>query len=116
MTFNPRMPEPIQKRPVVASNTSAPEIVLYEAAEPLRNRERWIAWLTEDRAVVDKQGKKTGEIKTVFLPVYFFGESYLDARNRALAFWDDKKAKKAARAERGKKLGRSKAAVGALRQ
>ena len=86
-------------------------VVTYETADPLRSGERWIAWLTEDRAVVDKDGKKTGDIKTVFLPVYFFGESHLGARERALAFWDDKKAKKVARTELCRKLGRSKASV-----
>ena len=94
------------------TNTSAAKVVLYEATEPLRDSERWIAWLTEDRAIVNKDGKKTGDTKTVFLPVYFFGESYLGARDRALAFWDDKKAKKVAKAERGRKLGRSKSIVG----
>ena len=87
-------------------------VVTYETAAPLRSGERWIAWLTEDRAVVNKDGKKTGETKTVFLPVYFFGESYLGARERALAFWDDEKAKKVAKAERCRQLGRSKTAFG----
>ena len=62
---------------MAVTNTSPAPIVLYETTEPLRDGERWIAWLTEDRAVIDKQGKKTGGAKTVFLPVYFFGESYL---------------------------------------
>ena len=58
------------------TNTSPARVVLYEATEALREGERCIAWLTEDRAVVNKLGKKTGDTKTVFLPVYFFGESY----------------------------------------
>ena len=98
------------------TNPSPTKVVLYEATDPLRKGERWIAWLTEDRAVVDEPGKKTGDIKTVFLPVYFFGESYLGARDRALAFWDDKNARKVARAERCRKLARSKAADGGLQQ
>ena len=88
-----------------------PKVITYSTQEPLREGERWIAWLTEDRAVVDKDGKKTGEAKTVFLPVYFFGDTYITARERALAFWDDEKAKAAAKTERGRKLGLFKAKV-----
>lgn len=85
--------------------------VLYDTSEPLRESERWICWLTEERAVVDKQGKKTGETKTVFLPVYFFGERPEIAQERAWAFWNDEKAKNEAQKERGRKVGQSRAKV-----
>ena len=85
------------------------KVVIYETDDPLREGERFIAWLTEERAIVDKDRKKTGETKTVFLPVYFFGETYLDAAKRASAFWNDEKAKKAAREARGKALGKLRA-------
>ncbi len=85
------------------------KVVVYESAMPLRGNEKFLAWLTEDRAVVDKKGNKTGEVKTCFLPVYFFGETGHDARERALAFWDDKKAKKAALEARGKVVGKLRA-------
>lgn len=84
-------------------------VVTYETDDPLREGERFIAWLTEERAIVDKDHKKTGETKTVFLPVYFFGESHIAATQRASAFWDDEKAKNEARKERGRKLGQSRA-------
>lgn len=84
-------------------------VVTYETDDPLREGERFIAWLTEDQAIVDKQGKKTGKTKTAFLPVYFFGESHVAATQRASAFWDYEKAKAAAKTERGRKLGQSRA-------
>ena len=89
------------------------KIVTYMSNEPLRDGERWIAWLTEEQSIVDKDGKKTGETKTVFLPVYFFGAGYQSAYDRALAFWKGEKAKKAAKVERGRKLGQSRAKIAA---
>lgn len=81
--------------------------VVYETQEPLRQTERFIAWLTEEYHIKVKR-KLTGETKTVFLPVYFFGETAQGARDRALAFWDVETAKKQAHKERGKTLARSK--------
>jgi hypothetical protein len=89
------------------------KIVVYETDDALREGEEFIAWLTEERAVVDKDRKKTGRFKTVFLPVYFFGESHIEATQRALAFWEDEKAKAAAKSERGRALGRLRAKVAA---
>jgi len=86
-------------------------IITYESDDPLREGERFIAWLTEERFTLDKDRKRTGEVKTVFLPVYFFGESHIAATQRASAFWQDENAKKAAQKERGRKLGLSKTAA-----
>lgn len=85
--------------------------VLYETGNPLRPGERWICWLTEERTLIDKDRKPTGETKTVFLPVYFFGEGPMVAEERALAFWNDEKAKATAKKERGRALGASRRAA-----
>ena len=82
--------------------------VLYESELPVRESERWLCWLTEEKHLVDKEGKRTGETKTAFLSVYFFGESAKVAQDRALTFWDDEKAKALAQTERGRKLGLSR--------
>ncbi len=89
------------------------KIVLYETNAPLREGERWIAWLTEEQAIVDKDRQRTGETKLAFLPVYFFGDTYITAQERALAFWNDEKAKAAGRTERGRKLGQSRSKAAA---
>lgn len=80
-------------------------VVTYETDDPLRENERFIAWLTEERAIVDKDRKRTGQTKTVFLPVYFFGESHIAATQRASAFWNDERAKKAAKSDRAHNRG-----------
>ncbi len=69
------------------------KIVLYESNEPLREGERWIALLTEEQFITI-DGNPTGETKTVFLPVYFFGSGSGVAHDRAMAFWQGEKAKK----------------------
>jgi len=69
---------------------------------------KYLCWITQRAVVRDKNRKPTGEFKTVFLPVYFTGQSYDEAKDRAIAFWNDEKGKEAARKERGRKLGQSR--------
>ena len=71
---------------------------------------KYLCWITQQAIVKDKQGKPTGAFKTVFLPVYFKGETAKTARQAAIAFWHDEKAKEAAKKARGKAVGSRRAA------
>ncbi len=68
--------------------------VVYEAVDATKPSDRFMAYLAQG---VDGQNG--------LLPIYFMAETAEGARNRAIAFWDDENAKKAAKAERGRKLG-----------
>lgn len=80
------------------------KLVTYECSEPLSENQRFLTWLTEEVHIV-KDKKKTGETKLSFLPVYTFGPAREVAEARALAFWEDEKAKERAKKERGRALG-----------
>ena len=56
------------------------KVVVYKSDSPLREKETFLAWLTEDREVVDSKGKKTGE-KRLLVPRYH----QLDAVRRLIA-------------------------------
>jgi hypothetical protein len=71
--------------------------VVYEALDATKPSDRFMAYLVQG---ADGQNG--------LLPVCFRAETAEGARNRAIAFWNDEKAKKAAMAERGRKLGKAR--------
>jgi 2,4-dienoyl-CoA reductase-like NADH-dependent reductase (Old Yellow Enzyme family) len=71
--------------------------VVYEALDATKPSDRFMAYLAQG---ADGQNG--------LLPVRFMSETAEGARNRAIAFWNDEKAKKAAMVERGRKLGEAR--------
>ena len=86
---------------------SIPRIITYETSEPLRPSERHCACFVETVHVTVNH-KRTGETTERLLPVVFYGETAEIARNNAVAFWHDEKAKKAAQAERARSLAKTR--------
>ena len=68
--------------------------VVYQALDTTKPSDRFMAFLTST--------------ETGLLPVYFRAEIVESARNRAIAFWNDENARKAALLERGRKLGEAR--------
>jgi hypothetical protein len=71
--------------------------VVYEAVDATKPSDRFMAYLVQG---ADGQNG--------LLPVYFRAETAEDARSRAIAFWNDEKAKEAAMVERGRKPGEAR--------
>lgn len=78
------------------------KVIIYEAASPLRQPERFIAFLV-------MEGRKPGQ--SCLSTVHFYGATAEIAENSARAFWKDETEKAAALKERGRLagLGRRKA-------
>ncbi len=79
------------------------ETVLYESKNPLREDERFIAFLVGEVYVTEKN-KKTGEKRNELLPVRFSSSEGGVAEDKARAFWHYETAQKQAKIDRGKKL------------
>lgn len=86
------------------------DTIVYETAAPLKDGERFMAFLVQQVSERDSKGRKTGQAISIMLPVRFMAGSAEDARNKAIAFWNDETAKKRAQEERGRALGKRRAA------
>ena len=85
-----------------------PGTVVYQSVDDVPEKERFMSFLTQEVAVRDAKGKKTGETRIERLPIHFTAESAEGARNTAIAFWQGEIAKEQAKKGRGVLLGKKR--------
>jgi hypothetical protein len=87
------------------------DVIVYETQTPLKPDQRFFAFLVQEIEERDAKRVKTGNKVPSILPVRFSSATADGARDTALQFWKDETAKAEALRERGRQLGKARAAA-----